>query len=379
MSYRDLIGMWPAIASALGNHLWQSTVFAIAAGLFTLLLRKNRARARYWIWLAASLKFLITFSLLVDFGRRLAWLRGSTGTKATLYFALEQISHPFTQRASAATAQTVPATVFSSLTQWLPALAAVWVCGFLVIVLVWFVRWRRISAVIRSAEPLREGREVETLRRLESTGGKRQRIAMLSSGTSLEPGIFGIVRPVLVWPRGISDRLDDEHLEAILNHELLHVRHYDNLAAAMHMMVEAIFWFHPLVWWLGARLMEERERGCDEQVLESGSKRQVYAESILKICEFCLHSPLDCVSAVTGADLKKRIARIMSEHRGKRMDIGKKLLLATLTVTTLAVPFVFGLLSTPQTHATSRAQDAGDDAFAYESVSIKLDEARRRL
>ena len=49
---------------------------------------------------------------------------------------------------------------------------------------------------------------------------------------------------------------------------------------------EAIFWFDPLVWWLGVRLVDERERACDEEVLELGSDRQVYAESILKTCEF---------------------------------------------------------------------------------------------
>ena len=79
------------------------------------------------------------------------------------------------------------------------------------------------------------------------------------------------------------------------------------------MIVEAVFWFHPLVWWISARLMEERERACDEGVLELGSEPQVYAESILKTCEFCVESPLACVSGVTGADLKKRIVRIMTQ------------------------------------------------------------------
>jgi hypothetical protein len=128
---------------------------------------------------------------------------------------------------------------------------------------------------------------------------------MLLSRTSLEPGIFGIFRPVLVWPQGISERLEDAHLEAVLAHELWHVRRRDNLADAVHMLVEAIFWFYPLVWWMGAWLMEERERACDEAVLESGGDPKVYAESILKICEFCVASPLACVSGVTGADLKK--------------------------------------------------------------------------
>ncbi|PYU53945.1 MAG: hypothetical protein DMG55_33135, partial [Acidobacteria bacterium] len=68
MILKYLSAMCMAIAPALGNHLWQSTLFAITVGLLTLILRKNQARARYWLWLAASVKFLIPFSVLVGMG-----------------------------------------------------------------------------------------------------------------------------------------------------------------------------------------------------------------------------------------------------------------------------------------------------------------------
>ena len=67
-------------------------------------------------------------------------------------------------------------------------------------------------------------------------------------------------------------------------HEVCHVRRRDNLTAALHMLVEAAFWFHPLVWWLGARLVAERERACDEAVLRLGRRPEAYAEGILKVC-----------------------------------------------------------------------------------------------
>lgn len=60
---------------------------------------------------------------------------------------------------------------------------------------------------------------------------------------------------------------------------------WDNLAAALHMLVQALFWFHPLVWWLGSRLVDERERACDEEVIRLGSEPQAYAERILRISE----------------------------------------------------------------------------------------------
>jgi bla regulator protein BlaR1 len=69
-------------------------------------------------------------------------------------------------------------------------------------------------------------------------------------------------------------------------------RRRDNLAAALHMLVEAAFWFHPLVWWIGTRLVDERERASDEEVVRLGSEPQAYAEGIRRVCEFCLQSPL---------------------------------------------------------------------------------------
>jgi bla regulator protein BlaR1 len=381
MMLNYLSATWSAMAPALGNHLWQSTLFAITAGLLTLVLRKNHARARYWLWLAASVKFLIPFSLLVGMGSHLPWSRGSAGTKSGLYLAMEEVvSQPFKQPTLSMISRAASPTVSPSLIHLLPALlAAVWLCGFLVLVFGWCVRWRRISAAIREAVPLGEGREVEALRRVERRGGIRKPIEMFLSRASLEPGIFGIARPVLVWPEGITERLDDAHVEAILAHEVWHVRRGDNLAAAIHMVVEAIFWFHPLVWWLGARLVEERERACDEEVLELGNERQVYAESILKTCEFCVGSPLDCVSGVTGGDLKKRIVRIMTEGVASRLDFSRKLLLGAAGLLTFAVPTVFGLLNATQSRAESQTQDAAGTAPVYEVASIKPNKSGERM
>src|SRR6266513_498749 len=364
-----LPAMWTASAAALGDHLWQSTLFAVVAGLLTLILRNNHARARYWLWLAASMKFLIPFSLLVALGSHLPWSRGSAGTKAGLYF--EEVSQPFSQPAMTVISRATPSTISPSVTHLLPGLlAAAWLCGFLVVLSVWCLRWRGISVAIREAVPLREGREVEALRRLERMGGMRTRIEMLLSRASLEPGIFGIARPVLVWPERISERLEDVHLEAILAHEVWHVRRRDNLAAAIHMVVEAIFWFHPLVWWLGAQLVEERERACDEAVLELGSERHIYAESILMVCEFCVESPLACVSGVTGADLKKRMVHIMTKSVSRKLDFSRKLLLSAVGLLVVVVPISFGLVKLTKSPAESHAHDTRAPLM-FESATIK--------
>jgi uncharacterized protein (TIGR03435 family) len=325
------------------------------------------------LWLAASLKFLIPFSLLVSIGSRLS-PAVAPSVRPVAYFAMEGISQPFSQLGVRVIPAHAPSIASSILPQLTRAAIVVWLVGFLAVLFVWCVRWRRISAAIRHAGPLSQGREVEALRRMERIGGIRRPIDMLLSRTSFEPGIFGIARPVLVWPEGISQHLDDAHLEAILAHEVWHVRRRDNLFAALHMLVEAVFWFYPLVWWLGARLIDERERACDEEVVALGNDRQIYAESILRVCEFCLGSPLPCVSGVTGADLKRRMVHIMNDHISHKLDFARKALLTLAALLAIALPITFGLLNATPSRAQSQAATSNLSAPVFSSVSIKAHE-----
>jgi len=169
-------------------------------------------------------------------------------------------------------------------------------------------------------------------------------VEVRSSPGLLEPGVVGVFRLFLLLPEGIADRLTPPQLEAVLAHELCHVRRRDNLFASMHMIVEAMFWFHPLVWWIGARLVEERERACDEAVLSLGSEPRDYAEGILNVCKLYVESPLTCVSGVTGSDIRKRIEAIMTNRIALRLSFGKKLALAAAGMAALMVPIVVGTL-----------------------------------
>jgi uncharacterized protein (TIGR03435 family) len=382
-----LFAIWTNLAPALGNHLWQSTLCLVVAGLLALVLRKNPARIRYRVWLAASAKFLLPFALLTVLGAHLGGPRRVPVAPGGWSAAVEEVSQPFALRgASHPVAETsrrpAPGTGmhFTIIGELPLILLGVWLCGSLGVLGLWCVRWRRVVAAMHHATPLTEGREVEALRRLERLAGVRKPIEIRLSASSLEPGIFGIAKPVLVWPQGISARLDDRHMEAILAHEVCHVRRRDNLAAALHMVVEALFWFHPLVWWLGAQLLEERERVCDEAVLRLGHPPAVYAESILKTCEFCVESPLACVAGVTGADLKQRMVRIMTKRWPDNLSRGKRLLLAAIGVAALAGPLGFGFLSAPPSRAqTPTTPTAALPSFEVASIKPNKPDASGRV
>jgi bla regulator protein blaR1 len=329
--------------TALLNHLWQSSLFALAAGLLTLLLKRNPARVRYWLWFAASVKFFLPFSLLVDVGNRIEWRKAPAIVQPAVYLPLEEV---FTAPALVLRA---PEVAPHQSNYWPILLAAAWLCGFVAVLFSWSRQWLRIRKALAMAEPYDAPLPIRTM----------------VSPALLEPGVFGILRPVLVLPDGIAERLLPDQLKAIVAHELCHVRSRDNLAAAVHMLVEAIFWFHPLVWWIGKRLVDERERACDEEVLLSGSQPEVYAESILKVCEFYLESPLDCVSGITGSDLRKRIRNIMANRNAKKLNRAAKVLLAAAGVAALLLPVGLGLLNAP----LIRAQVPGT---AFDVASVKL-------
>lgn len=346
------------IPIALANHLWQSTLIAVGAALLAFTLRKNRAQTRYALWLVASLKFLIPFSVLVAIGTRLKWAAAAPIARPTLSAAVQQISYPFTNSlvpplVSHPAIPAAPSYLFPVI------LFAIWLSGFVAVLFSWLRRWLRLRAAVRAATRL----------------PLQLPIQVLSSPALLEPGIFGITRPVLLLPEGITRRLAPEHLEAIFAHELCHVRRRDNLAAAVHMLVELVFWFHPLVWWIGARLIAERERACDEEVLRLGNQPQVYAESILKTCQFYLESPLACVSGVTGSDLKQRIVRIMTGRIANQLAFWKKFLLAASAISAVALPVAIGILNASPTPAQSQPSTNTAPTPSFEVASIKPDKS----
>jgi bla regulator protein blaR1 len=329
------------------NHLWQSSCFALFTALLALALRKNSPKVRYWVWLSASLKFLIPFALLVSLGSVVPRPDPQPVSIAApvLPNAFIQVAEPFSQTVRA----TVPA---RTPLDWVPAaIAVVWALGFLAVTLARCRSWLGVRTALRAGTPVELPIPVPAV----------------ITPAAQEPGIVGFLRPVLVLPAQLLEHLNARQLGAILTHELCHVRRRDNFFAAVHMVVEAIFWFHPLVWWIGSRMVEERELACDEEVLRLGCEPADYVEGILKVCRFYLESPLPCISGVTGADVKKRLRAILAGSIASELSGAKKMTLAAIGLAALAAPFLIGVLNAP----AIRAQDARAAAPKFEVVSIK--------
>lgn len=310
------------------DHLWQSTLFALAAGLLTLAFRKNGAKVRFLIWLGASVKFLIPLSLFVGVGEYFRWETAPgfpTGSEFSILMG--QIAQP----AAFVTGDFAASRWGSAATQadwnvWTIFLLSIWLLGSVALLGLRLFQWLWLSVIVKTSSPL----EIQTS------------IPVRETTSTLEPGIFGIFSPTLLMPAGITSHLTAAQLDSILAHELCHWRRRDNLTAAIHMLVEVLFWFHPLVWWLGGRLVVERERACDEAVIQSGRDRQMYAEGILKICQHYVEPPL-CAAGVSGGLLRERIEDIMTKPTLSKLPLAKRCLLSLAALLTIAAPIALGL------------------------------------
>ena len=349
------------------DHLWQSTIFAALASLAALALREHRAQIRYWIWMAASLKFLLPFAALTAIGGALSWRTVEVVPYENPVVLIESVSQPFTQTDLSIRETAGQPSTFSLFPALLGLAAPVWAVGSAAVLLLWAVRWRKVRQIVGHAEQISSGREAATLERLAACRGIRP-LPILTTSAALQPGVFGVARPVLVWPRGIGEHLTDDQVDAILAHELCHLKRRDNLSAALHMTVQAICWFHPMVWWIGSRLVDERERACDEEVIRLGNEPEVYAEGILKTCKFYLESPLVCVAGVTGSDLKKRIEQIMTSDDARPLSFWRKTMLATAAAAAFTAPVALGALNPPP---QTRQVAAPGTLPAFDEASVR--------
>ena len=311
------------------DHLWQSGVVAAMAALLALALPSRPARVRFWVWTTASLKFLVPFALLATLGNHLAW-RPPTSLPESQ--ALRVASEPFVT-SDGPTAVAAPSTIPVSPWSARPgALGLVWLTGAVTLFAVWLLRWMRIFRIVRSARP---GPAISAS------------LPMRWTSARIEPGVFGIFRPVLLLSEGIAERLSPAQLDALIAHEQCHVRRRDNLWALLHMLVEATFWFFPPVWWIGQRLIAERERACDEAVLAEGADAGEYGEAVVQVCRYFVAAPVPCVSGVTGADLKRRMIDIANYAGHRRLGWTAKLAMSALLAVVVVAPVIAGRLYAP--------------------------------
>lgn len=292
-----------ALGICLLHSLWQGALIALALALVLAAIGPGRPEARY---LAAT----------VALG---AWALAPVLTVLTL-------RAPSTASGSGAPPAGLP-----------EALVVAWIAGASLMVLRLLVQSLSLRRLLARATPLEE-RWQERAAQLARSLGLQRAVRVLRSTEIDVPLAAGLLRPVILLPLSALSALPVAQLEAILLHELAHVRRLDYLVNLLQLAVEALLFHHPATHWISRQIRVEREYCCDDEVVRRSGDPLAYARALERL-EGLRHPTTLALAANEGA-LMLRIRRLLTPSpapRGRQslaMTVG---LIATVTVLTLAL------------------------------------------
>lgn len=165
-----------------------------------------------------------------------------------------------------------------------------------------------------------------------------QRVGVFESYRINSAFTFGFIKPLIVLPIGFFTTLPPEQIEAVLLHELYHIKHKDYLVNILTMALEVVFFYHPVMWWLAKNIRQERENRCDDQVTQIMDKK-VYAHALLSMESYRQSLNYAIPFSNKQSNLKMRIMRIFEQKPERNM--GLKPFLSLLIMVTFLMSFTF--------------------------------------
>jgi TonB family protein len=191
-----------------------------------------------------------------------------------------------------------------------PFVVVGWTTGVLLLTVQLLGGWVHIVRMRRRARPPHVREWVTTVSRLAGRLGIRRSVQLLESTLVGLPVMIGWLRPVILVPVGLFAGLTPDQIEAILAHELAHVRRGDYVVNALQRVVEIVLFYHPAVWWVSACVRREREHCCDDLAAPLSSSRLTYARALLALEQQRGRVPA-LAMGVAGTGLFARIRRIV--------------------------------------------------------------------
>jgi TonB family protein len=345
---------WPLLA----NHLWQTTLIAFIAWVFVSLLRRATSRARYLIWMIAFVKFLVPSALLIIAIESC----GFDLSKPSTYTGVEifsQIAQPvaLAELDSEAVRIGAPSAIPSPAghaghSELYCLLTIVWFLGSAVLFARWLTLRRRFARALKAGSEIAEGPAAVALRRAMTWLSLKREIGLIESPQIRGPGVWGDWRPVVVFPKGLTDKLSAEELEAVMMHELIHVSRRDNLLGALQTLICYLFWFHPLVWLIDRRLLAERELVCDEDVIRYLGEPRIYATSLWKVAQFGLGWNFAGVSRAAGSNLTRRIELMLDVKRHTKFSLIGRAMSGTAVAALLVIGCALAIFTRDKAEAS---------------------------
>jgi beta-lactamase regulating signal transducer with metallopeptidase domain len=303
-----------AVAWTLIHFCWQAAAIAGGYGLISLVLARRSPEARYTAALASMLLMLVLA------GGTLAWELRTDAAPAALASSSANLTASlggdFPRIAAPGFIPSQPVAQRITLATLLPWIDGLWIAGVLALSIRslggwWYLRRLRQSAITQAPAAIRASFD-----RICSALGLHRTVALRISTAIDSPMTLGTVRAIVLLPLTALTSLGPDELEVVLAHELAHVRRADFFWNILQTIAETLFFFHPAVWWISARIRHERELCCDDMALKICPNPVSYASALYRLEEHRSRH-LRLAMALDGHashhTLLMRIARILGE------------------------------------------------------------------
>ena len=291
-----------AIGWTLVHSLWEGALVALVLAAALWATRSSRARyaAACLAMLAMLAGFGFTFARLMP-RQRSRVVTVVNGRGALLPAGFEAPEIPVRHRAA----------------DFLPWLAPFWMAGVAIFHLRSLASWMAARRLRRTGVCLAPDHWRERLDRLGARVRLSRPVTLLESCLAEVPVVIGYVRPAILMPVGLLAGLPAGQVEAILLHELAHIRRYDYLVNLLQSAVEGFLFYHPAVWWISGLIRAERENCCDDLVVATHGDAREYAAALAGL-EQIRWSAHEAAPAATGGNLLQRIRRLLNRPEAPR-------------------------------------------------------------
>jgi TonB family protein len=371
---------WMRVAGWVHLHfLWQCALIALTASVLLQACQDASSRTRYGI-ACAALGFAIAAPVV------------------TALFIVASAT-PFPSWAEVQAAAPVLARIQSGplagrIETYFPPALAVWLMGAAALLIRTGFGGYRLRMLRRAAFECASSSWQPIVDRLARRLALRTPVRVVEITRAGAPMIIGWLQPVIVVPIAVLAQLTPAHVEAVFAHELAHVRRHDYLINVLQCVAEALLFYHPAIWWLSARVREEREHCCDELAIEVCGDRDTYACALTELESYRAPGPSLGLAATDGP-LLRRIRRVLRLPAPARARVEMPASMVTTILVAVFAIVVGGAQETvkpgdPGVTAptvtfrqmpqyTKAAQDAGIEGTVWLAVLVNADGTVERV
>jgi len=336
---------------------------------------------RHLLWAIVLLKPLVSIAVSSPYTLFTPFVPLVEPSQDTLAFS--PVEHPTVQVAAS------PAIATSSVPLTTAGWGAIlWIVGTVLLIGRILIGYGIVWCLRSQAQVQRDGPLCDALRQARLTLDCYSKVEVATSPSISSPMALGILRPIIVFPADLVEKLRTDELTLILMHELAHVRRWDNLTLLLQRLVSSVLFFHPAVWLCGRMLRREAEQACDDLVVCATGRSEAYARGLAHVAERAAHlnpliSRIPTMNAFAAEpDLALRIRRTLgggARQMGMRTRVLAAVLLCPLAAMTLpSVSKISAESSQDERPFIIVKQELNDKPVTFATLKEEL-QAKRRL